>query len=155
MMPILWDRVHIMVDITDDTKPNIPRRIEVMTGAERHRRWPNHVKARIVAESFAPGAVIAEVARRHDLRGQQIHAWRKAAREGRIALPAQEALEFAAVMISPSSPPPSKPKAGPPRANSNQSPMIEIEAEGILVRVRNGACSEIIEVMLRTLRAPR
>jgi hypothetical protein len=52
------------VDPSDDTtKVSAPvrlRRIEVITGAERRRRWP----AEIVAESLAEGAVVSDVARR-------------------------------------------------------------------------------------------
>ena len=33
----------------------------------KSRRWPDHVKAQIVAESFQPGARVVDVARRHGL----------------------------------------------------------------------------------------
>jgi hypothetical protein len=42
------DRVHIMVDVGDDTKI-VQRRVEV-TGAVRRRRWSDEEKERIVAE---------------------------------------------------------------------------------------------------------
>jgi transposase len=58
-------------------KPYSPRRIEVITGAETRRRWSEETKARIVAESFAEGAVVAQVARRHGLRPQQVFDWRR------------------------------------------------------------------------------
>jgi hypothetical protein len=35
-----------------------------------------------VAGSYAPGAVVSEVARRHDISPQHLFAWRKAARAG-------------------------------------------------------------------------
>src|SRR3982074_2200952 len=41
------------------------RRIEVITGQRRRRRWTAQDKARIVAESFEEGANISEVARRN------------------------------------------------------------------------------------------
>ncbi len=83
---LVGDRLHH----SDDPKP--VRRIEVFTGASRRRRWGAEEKARIVAESFAPGAVVAEVARRHDARAQQVHGWRRDAREGRLVLPAGETM---------------------------------------------------------------
>ena len=41
--------------------------------------------------------MISEVARRHDLRLQQLFAWRHQARQGRLALPAEE-LSFVPVV---------------------------------------------------------
>jgi transposase len=56
------------VDRSDDTEDvsatSHPRRIEVITGVERRRKWSAQEKAAIVAESLAEGAVISEVARR-------------------------------------------------------------------------------------------
>ncbi|WP_246799698.1 transposase [Bradyrhizobium sp. CCBAU 51753] len=40
------------------------RRVEVITGQRRRRRWTGEEKARIVAESFERGANISEVAPR-------------------------------------------------------------------------------------------
>jgi transposase len=48
------------------------RRIEVITGQRRRRRW----KARIVAESFEEGANISEVARRHGVVRGLLTLWR-------------------------------------------------------------------------------
>lgn len=36
----------------------------------RNRRWPDEVKARIVAETLRPGVTMGEVAQRHELEGQ-------------------------------------------------------------------------------------
>jgi transposase len=74
-----------MVDISDDTKI-VQRRAEV-TGVVRRRRWSAGEKGRIVAEAIGPGAVIAEVARRHDLSAQHLWNWIRAARQGRLVLP--------------------------------------------------------------------
>jgi transposase len=54
-----------MVDISDDT--NVVRRRPEVTRVVRRRRWSDEDKGRIVAEAVTPGAVIADVARRHDL----------------------------------------------------------------------------------------
>ncbi len=62
--------------------------IEVLQRTRGYRRWPDDVKARIVAESFQPGARVADVARQHDLAAHQLSDWRRQAREGRLVLPA-------------------------------------------------------------------
>jgi hypothetical protein len=55
-----------MVDhIVDASAPG--GRVEIRSGVGRRRRWSNANKGRIVAESFAPGAVVSEVARRHEI----------------------------------------------------------------------------------------
>jgi transposase len=68
-----------MFDINDDAKGAF-RRIEVLTGPARRRRWSADQKARIVAETLEPGARVAEVARRWQLCSQQVFGWRRAAR---------------------------------------------------------------------------
>src|SRR3954462_1746507 len=52
------------------------RRIEVITGQRRRRRWTVEEKARIVAESFEDGANISEVARRHGVARGLLTVWR-------------------------------------------------------------------------------
>ena len=59
------------------------RRFEVFTGAGRRREWAPEDKARIVAESFEPGATVSDVARRHALSPQQLFTWRREARKPR------------------------------------------------------------------------
>jgi len=50
------------------------RRIELITGRQRRRRWTAEEKAGIVADSMAVGANISEVARRHEARGPNYNA---------------------------------------------------------------------------------
>jgi transposase len=53
------------------------QRVEVITGKERRRQWTDEEKRRLVAEAFAPGAVVAHVARRHDVAESCLCGWRK------------------------------------------------------------------------------
>ena len=74
-----------MDDHTFDPKASELRRFEVITGTGGRRNWPAEVKARIVAESLAPGVQVSDVARRHGIRPQQLFGWRREAREVRLS----------------------------------------------------------------------
>ena len=60
--------------------------VDALQARPLRRRWSDDVKAQIVAESYAPGAVVSEVARRHEISPQHLAAWRKAARHGLLKL---------------------------------------------------------------------
>jgi len=76
-----------MFDVKDDAKGGF-RRIEVLTGPARRRRWSAEDKARIIAETLVPGARVSEVARRWEVRSQQVFGWRRAARRDMRTAPA-------------------------------------------------------------------
>ena len=54
-------------------------RVDVL-GAERRRRWSSDEKARLVAETLAPGARVLDVARRNDVAPSLLFTWRRQAR---------------------------------------------------------------------------
>lgn len=62
-------------------------RCDVVEPRRGNRRWPDHVKAQIVAESYQPGVRVADVARRHGLIPHQVSDWRRHARQGLLPLP--------------------------------------------------------------------
>lgn len=84
------DRYPINLPIIEQTTG----RAEVLSGPERRRRWTFKQKARVVAESLAPGAVASEVARRHGIHPNQLYGWRREVRE--TAAPT----EFVAVTLA-------------------------------------------------------
>jgi transposase len=79
----MTDRFAMVDHTVDSSAP--PGRIEIRGGVGRRRRWSAEEKGGIVAASFAPGAVVSEVARRHGILPQHLFAWRKAARGARLA----------------------------------------------------------------------
>src|SRR3977135_2384296 len=60
-----------MFDVNDDAKGEY-RRVEVLVGPGRRRRWSAEEKARIVEESLVPGARVSEGARRWQGCSQQV-----------------------------------------------------------------------------------
>jgi transposase len=52
-------------------------RYQLITGPERRRFWSEEQKRAIVAAAFAPGAIVAEVARRAAVCPGQIYRWRQ------------------------------------------------------------------------------
>jgi len=57
-------------------------RLEILTATQRRRTWPPEFKARVLAETFHPGANISAVARRHGVSVGLVHYWRKCVRDG-------------------------------------------------------------------------
>jgi transposase len=54
-----------------------PRRIEMITGPDRRRRWSLEQKRAIVAESHRTDTTPSAVARRHGLNTGQLYTWRR------------------------------------------------------------------------------
>ncbi len=81
---------------TTSTKADGFRRIEVITGVGRRRRWTDEEKARIVAESLDPATTVSAVARRYGLHASQLFVWRQ-----QLAAPAaREAPAFVPVLVA-------------------------------------------------------
>ncbi|WP_177175860.1 transposase [Sphingopyxis sp. YR583] len=58
-----------------------PRVMEVIPASYERRQWTPEAKDRIIAESMATRANVADIARRNDMLPQQLYAWRREARE--------------------------------------------------------------------------
>jgi transposase len=111
-------------------------KIEVLSGPERRRRWSAEQKQSIVAEAFAPGASVCEVARRMDVVPSLIYRWRHGLRPA--------AAGFAEVVVAPASE--ERPVAGPPA--------LEIElGRDIRVRIAATAPRELASAIIKALAA--
>jgi len=105
------------------------RRIELITGTARRRRWTAEEKAAMVAESLRPGINISDLARRCGVNAGLLQTWRRKARqEAAVFIPlhvegpggrTDEAVVAAA--------PPSSPVVAHPG-------LLEIESSGLRVR---------------------
>jgi len=51
----------------------------IMTGEDRRRKWSHAEREQILAAAFAPGAVVAKVARQFDVASSLIYTWRREA----------------------------------------------------------------------------
>jgi transposase len=157
------------------------RRIELITGAARRRRWSSDDKARIVVESLRPGANISEVARRNGLSPQQLFAWRRRAHalfqedtdQAPAAQPATAVIgqsarrkaqhverpeigagapAFAPVVIAASSPPPSSSLPPSSQPAPNAVGQIEITIGDTVVRVIGQVETAMLIAVLRAVR---
>src|SRR6516162_5715506 len=61
--------------------------VDALQARRLRRRWGDDVKAQIVAESYAPGVMVSEVARRHEISPQLLSTWRRVVRDGLLKPP--------------------------------------------------------------------
>jgi transposase len=106
---------------------------------ERRRSWGEAQKRAIVAAAFAPGTIVADVARRAEICAGQIYRWRQEIRHADRG--------FAEVVIA------AVDDGGNESAALGPAPAIEIELAGT-VRVRIAALTapELAAAVVRALR---
>jgi transposase len=115
------------------------RRVEVLTGAPRRRRWSAAEKAAIVAESFAPGAVASTVALRHGLHRNQLYMWRREVRSGALANRGIAMPDFVPLV--------------PENRAASRTAAIEIEIGGAVLRADAGIDLAFLGKIVRLLKA--
>jgi transposase len=149
-----------MLDHKLKPEPEPLRRLEVITGTGRRRRFSDDYKTRIVEATLAPGAVVSEVARRHGLSPQQLFGWRRQARQPVATSPAATSTDPAAPQFVPAVIEAQLPEApvrrrsrGPARQADRTCGIIEIELDGVTVRVGRGAAAKTVATVLRALKA--
>lgn len=108
--------------------------VTVLSGPERRRRWSAEQRSQIVEESLLPGAVVAVVARRHDVHPSLVHAWRREARRS-----SAEGVSFVPVTVAEKKP-------------ATAGGLIEIDlGKGVRLRVDGGVDEEALGRVLRAL----
>ena len=140
------DRYDNNDDDSDVTTAVRPRRVEVLTGPERRRKWPDEVKIAIVAEALVKGVVVSDVARRHDIAPSQLFGWMRRFRPEAVTASvdpptfAPVALDLAPVMHPVATLPPERPVA------------IEISVGIATVRIRGAIDTRSLAAVLKALK---
>ncbi|AMU88189.1 hypothetical protein ATM17_03875 [Sphingopyxis macrogoltabida] len=106
--------------------------MEVIPAGRERRQWTPEAKARIIAESMAPRANVADIARRNDILPQQLYAWRREARE---RMESDDAPAFVPAMVE-------EPKA------QGSGAEIRINIKGMTIRIPDGVTADHIERVL-------
>ena len=99
----------------------------VIFSSDGRRRWPDELKARIVAETLLPGATVNDVAAMYGLKPNHVSSWRRLAKDGELVLPVlEEGSAFAPLVVFEDPPSPPVPDVAEP---------IEIVIGDILIKL--------------------
>jgi transposase len=118
-------------------------RIDVIAGPTGRRNRSESEKRRIAAESLAPGAVVADVARQHGATRWQIYDWRRRFRRERLEAPSAEiaaAPAFVPLTVDEAMPEPG-------------ADFIEVAIGDVLIRVGPGVSEAHLARIFRAVRA--
>jgi len=131
--------------------------LEIFTGAGRRRVWDDEVKAAIVAESYSGHETVCAVARRHGLSHSQLFTWRRQMRDKTEAASTSviEPMFVPAVIepaVSPITAPPSHPRR---RSRRSSTTAVELEIDGVTVKIARGADARMIAAVIDALKAAR
>lgn len=119
-----------------DAKGEAMGQVHVLTGPVRRRVWLPEEKAALVGAAFAPGAVVAEVARRADVNASLLYRWRRELSVGSGG--------FAEVVVAPLS--------GGSVVEPVCGAAIEVRlADGAQLRIPTGAAPELAAAVIRAV----
>lgn len=146
----------------DDAGTKGAQRFEIFTGAGKRRTWPPEVKASIVAESYSGVETVCAVARRHGLAPSQLFAWRREVRQQltdqglRLPIAPASGSSFVPAVIEPAaSAEPVAPARRPRRLRRSQPCVVELEIDGVAVKIARGADAPVIAAVIEALKAAR
>ena len=120
---------------------------DFLGAVERRRRWTDAEKFAVVCEVGRHGASVTQVAQRHDLRRQQVYAWRHDLRKKGLCEP-----EGAALFLPVDFAPPPVPKSDV--AAESAASMVEIVLRnGRQIRCRGGIGDDDLARLIRLVEA--
>lgn len=134
------------------------QRFEVFTGAGKRREWPAEVKASIVAECYSGLEGVSAVARRHGLDPSQVYAWRRDLRKqleaAGVVLPVTEpeVPSFVPAIVEANVTADSAPKR---RRHRSTGAAVELEIDGVAVKIGRSADASVIAAVIEALKAQR
>ena len=132
------------------------QRFEVYTGAGRRRSFATEEKLALVAQ-MAGCENISELARRHQLRPSQLFTWRRELRYAAEAasprsLTSPEPMFVPAVIDQAPGPAPSPVKASKVRRRGKAAAAVELEIDGVAVKIARGADATLIAAVIDALK---
>ena len=131
------------------------RRIELITGVPRRRRWSAEEKARILAESFQPGVRVSDVALRHGVNRGLVWSWRRQVKKYEVAAePPFVPIRIAQDAAGPQSTAVAEPREAPTvpsdavKAAASAGGSIDIEMGSVRVRVCGAVDAAALRMVL-------
>src|SRR5579863_1041574 len=150
----MGDRLVSTLDHKLEPEVTAVHRLEVITGTGRRRQFTEDFKAGVVEETLVPGAVVSEVARQHGLTPQQVFTGRRQARQP-LANTENKAPQFVPAVVETAAP--SLVLRGQQRKRTSQAGRscgsIEVEIDGMTIRIGRGAEAKTVAAVLRALKA--
>ena len=129
------------------TRAPVTRRLEVLSGPERRRRYSDEEKAALVSETFRTGVCTADLARRRGLHPQQLYTWRRLARRGELALRDYDMPMFAPVVAT------EPDTAEPVGPQSGDDHLLVLELGEVRLRIGPAVPPERVAALVAALRA--
>ena len=131
----------------------------MITGGGRRRSFSTEEKLGLVAQMTGCDN-ISELARRHDLRPSQLFTWRRelryAAESARNVVRAPPEPMFVPAVIEPAGDPePARTKPGKARRRRGSLAAVELEIDGVAVKIARGADAGVIAAVIDALKTVR
>lgn len=117
---------------------------------QRRRRWPEEEKLRIVAETFRPGASVAQVALTNGVNANQLFTWRRRHGKGLLRRAGRNAVRLLPVTVTgpgPSQAARSSGEQGPPPSSGT----IHLELPRAHLRIDGSADPTALRMVLECL----